>query len=109
MNDSINHKENNNKDGNDNFNNHNDKDNEIDENHEKFDLFSDEQSIIIDLLFISISVQDKNYKYYLEYCKLTEANELINNQLQLLMREKQNLTHQVNKYQVRSYFGNSRT
>jgi len=45
-------------------------------------------------------VHDKNYKYYLEYCKLIEANNLINTQLQLLLKEKQNLSHQVNKFEV---------
>ena len=42
----------------------------------------------------------QNYKYYLEYCKLCEANTILKNQLNSLIKEKSLLKNDIQKTEV---------
>ena len=49
---------------------------------------------------IETLVPEQNQKYFLEYSKLFEANILLNNQLALLLKEKNLLKHKIQKDEV---------
>lgn len=50
-----------------------------------------------------ILVIDQNYKFYLEFCKLYEANLTLNAHLSLLLKEKNLLKNEIQKLEVFLY------
>ena len=48
-------------------------------------------------------IMEQNHKYFLEYNKLNEANSILKNQLITLTKEKNQLKHGVQKFEVKYY------
>lgn len=46
------------------------------------------------------NIMKQNYKYYVEYCKLCEANTILKNQLNSLSKEKNVLKNEIQKTEV---------
>ncbi len=46
-------------------------------------------------------VIDQNYKFYLEFCKLYEANVTLNAHLTSLLKEKNTLKNEIQKLEVK--------
>jgi hypothetical protein len=70
---------------------------------QKYNSNTNNMESLLNISFEDKIIIEQNFKYYLEFCKLKEANNILKRELNLLGKEKNSLKQEINKIEVQIF------